>query len=96
MKYIGSAVLSMAVLSAGNAFAEEKPFAHQFDCPSSGCKLTCKSIAASGSPFGLSADKLTVTFLPSGVAIYDADKGASGKQMLNVNLNQVACNVESR
>lgn len=96
MKYIGYAVLSMMALSAGSAVAEETPFAHQFDCPASGCKLTCQSIVAGSSPFGLSADKLTVTFLSSGVAIYDADKGAIGKQMLSVNLNQVACTVESR
>lgn len=97
MKYIGSALLSMMALSAGNAVAEEKPFAHQFDCPVSGCKLACQSITPGSSPFGLTADKLTVTFLPSGVAIYNADKGiATGKQMLSVNLNQVACSVESR
>lgn len=96
MKYIGYAVLSMMALSAGSAVAEEKPFAHQFDCPASGCKLTCQSIVAGSSPFGLSANKLMVTFLSSGVAIYDADKGAIGKQMLSVNLNQVACTVESR
>jgi hypothetical protein len=97
MNYIGYAVLSMVALSAGSAAAEEKPFAHQFDCPASGCKLTCQSIVAGSGPFGLSGvDKLTVTFLSSGVAIYDADKGAIGKQMLSVNLNQVACTVESR
>lgn len=96
MKYIGFAVLSLAALTAGNAAAEDKPFAHQFDCPVSGCKLTCQPIAVGNSPFGLTADKLAVTFLPSGVAVYEADKGVNGKQMLSMNLNQVACSVESR
>lgn len=95
MKFFGFAALSLIAISSG-AVAEEKQFAHKFDCPVSGCKLTCHSIAAGSGPFGLSANELAVTFLSSGVAVYEADKGVHGKQMLSVNLNQVACTVESR